>query len=74
MPNEDEPEVFGMHRNANLTYLRAKRDLLISTILSVQPREYTGAKGMSSDDQVIEMAGLLQTQVPELIATDSYNK
>lgn len=38
LPNEDAPEIFGMHKNANLTYLRAKSALLIDTILSVQPR------------------------------------
>lgn len=67
LPNEDPPEIFGMHKNANLQYLRAKSQLLVSTILSVQPREYSKKEGKSSDEIVIEMAELLQEQVPELI-------
>ncbi len=35
LPNEDLPEVFCMHENANLIYLRAKSDQIIETILSV---------------------------------------
>ena len=53
LPDDDHPEIFGMHPNANLTYLRAKSDTLIETILSVQPREYSGGgegSGMTSDE------------------------
>lgn len=35
LPNEDDPELFNMHSNANLMYLKAKSGLIIDTILSV---------------------------------------
>jgi len=50
LPENDAPEIFGMHNNANVTYLRAKSALLIETILSVQPRQQTGSSGKSSDN------------------------
>ena len=39
MPNVDEPEIFGMHPNANIAYLRSESQKLLSTVLNVQPRE-----------------------------------
>ena len=35
LPNEDDPELFNMHSNENLMYLKAKSGLIIDTILSV---------------------------------------
>ena len=39
MPNQDEPEIFGMHPNANIAYLRSESQKLLDTVLNVQPRE-----------------------------------
>ena len=56
LPNEDSPEIFGMHANANLAFLRAKSLDIIDTLLNCQPRESSSVLGKSSDEIVIEMA------------------
>jgi len=38
MPITDDPEVFGMHENANINYQAQESDKIIQTILSIQPR------------------------------------
>lgn len=38
MPITDDPEVFGMHENANINYQAQESDKILSTILSIQPR------------------------------------
>ena len=35
MPNQDEPEIFGMHPNANIAYLRSESQKLLDTVLNV---------------------------------------
>jgi dynein heavy chain len=74
LPYEDTPEVFGMQENANLTYLRSKSALIIDTILNVQPRQFVSTQGKSSDEQVTELAVILQHQVPDLILADHFAK
>lgn len=38
MPIKDDPEVFGMHENANINYQAQESDKILQTILSIQPR------------------------------------
>lgn len=35
MPNQDDPEIFGMHSNANIAYLRNESQKLVDTVLNV---------------------------------------
>ena len=39
MPQSEEPEVFGMHENANMTFQMQETDKILDTVLSMQPRE-----------------------------------
>lgn len=65
LPSADHPEVFGMHENANVTYNTNESMALMSTLLSLQPRSSGGGSGKSSDDVVIELANLFESQAPE---------
>ena len=38
LPTQDEPEVFGMHANANIAYLKAQSKFVIEQVLASQPR------------------------------------
>jgi len=38
LPMTDDPEVFGMHENANINYQAQESNKIIQTILSIQPR------------------------------------
>lgn len=39
LPNIDEPEIFGMHNNANLAYLKNESEKILNMVLELQPRE-----------------------------------
>jgi dynein heavy chain len=67
LPKVDDPEVFGMHTNANVTFNTNESLALMSTLLSLQPRSSSGAGGMSADDIVIELASSFEAQCPEVL-------
>ena len=50
LPQNDEPEIFGMHENANIAFQTQETNALITTILEVQPRTSSGGVGKSNDD------------------------
>lgn len=53
LPFQDDPEVFGMHTNANVTFSTNESLSLMSALLGLQPRSSgAGAGGMSSDETV----------------------
>ena len=53
LPLTDDPEVFGMHTNANVTFSTNESLSLMSALLSLQPRSTgVGAGGMSNDELV----------------------
>ncbi|GFR70594.1 dynein heavy chain 6, axonemal-like [Elysia marginata] len=56
LPQIDQPEIFGMHENANIAFQMNETNALIGTILDVQPRLATGGAGKSNDEIVDELA------------------
>jgi dynein heavy chain len=70
LPPTDDPEVFGMHDNANVTFNTNESLQLMATLLSLQPRSATGGGGKSSDDIVIELAEEFEAKVPALLLQD----
>lgn len=65
LPFNAEPEVFGMHDNANITCAITEADETFGIILTLQPRVATGG-GVSREDQIIEMARSMAVQLPPL--------
>lgn len=70
LPQVDEPEIFGMHENANITFNRAESSHLMATILVLQPRETSGGAGKSSDEIVIDVVDDVEARMPELLDED----
>jgi dynein heavy chain len=64
LPVVDDPEIFGMHENANTIYYRDCSRVLIADMLALQPRDTGGGEGMSGDQIVTGTADQLQEQVP----------
>jgi dynein heavy chain len=65
LPFSDDPEVFGMHENANISYERVQTGLLLDTILSIQPKTSGGSgEGKSPDDLVLEIAESMIEKLP----------
>ncbi|XP_059155726.1 dynein axonemal heavy chain 6-like isoform X2 [Physella acuta] len=56
LPQIDEPEIFGMHENANIAFQMNETNALIGTILDVQPRLSSGGTGKSNDEIADELA------------------
>uniref|UniRef100_A0A8C8Z9L8 Dynein axonemal heavy chain 6 n=1 Tax=Prolemur simus TaxID=1328070 RepID=A0A8C8Z9L8_PROSS len=65
LPLIDDPEIFGMHENANLVFQYKETNTLINTILEVQPRSSSGGEGKSNDEIVQELVASIQARVPE---------
>lgn len=53
-----------MHENANVTFNTNESLILMSTLLSLQPRASGGGSGKTSDDVVVELANLFEAQAP----------
>ncbi|XP_012945211.2 dynein heavy chain 6, axonemal [Aplysia californica] len=56
LPQIDQPEIFGMHENANIAFQMSETTKLIGTILDVQPRMSSGGSGKSNDEIADELA------------------
>ena len=59
--------MFGMHENSNITFQKAESSALLSTTLSLQPRDAAGASGATPDEIVAEMAKAFYESLPELL-------
>nr|KAF6446457.1 dynein axonemal heavy chain 6 [Rousettus aegyptiacus] len=71
LPLIDDPEIFGMHENANLVFQYKETNTLINIILEIQPRSSSGGEGKSNDEIVQEFVTSVQTRVPELLEMES---
>ncbi len=59
-----------MHNNANVTFNTNESLLLMSTLLSLQPRSGGGGAGKSSDEVVVELATGFEGQLPGILNED----
>jgi dynein heavy chain len=66
-PLNDDPEIFGMHYNANITAMQNDSQNNIDTILDIQPRLIGGGGGMTPDEIVIAKSAELLEQLPDLL-------
>ena len=68
LPLVDEPEIFGMHDNANINFQMQESNLIVSTALSIQPRDTgKGSSGKSPDEVVDELAAKISEELPPLM-------
>jgi dynein heavy chain len=59
LPPTEDPEVFGLHPNANIAFQLQESEKIISCVLNVQPRVSTGSsstENKSVDDIIYELA------------------
>ena len=73
LPLTDDPEVLGMHENANVTFNTNESLALMAAILSLQPRSSGGGSGKTSDDVVLELAQSFENEAPALLFEDDAN-
>merc|ERR1711988_1271275 len=53
MADEDHPNVFGMHANADLTYRTKVTKEMLETIVDIQPKDSGGGDGGPTRDEVV---------------------
>lgn len=72
LPVNDEPDIFGMHVNANLVFERKETQFFCNTILSALPGSTSGDGdgALSSDDQVLMTIEKISQVLAEKIYTD----
>ena len=71
-PDIDNPEIYGMHPNADLTFRRKEAASLLQTLGDTQPKEGGGGGGMSREDLVYEKAGELLDKMPSYFQSETY--
>ena len=64
LPPNDDPEIFGMHSNANIASQRRETSVLMESVLDLQPRASGSGAGRSPDEIVGEMAVELDAELP----------
>ena len=71
-PENDSPEIFGLHPNADLTYCVKEATSLFKTLGETQPKGGGGDGGVSREDVVYEKASELLKRLPEDYEEDDY--
>lgn len=71
-PENDTPEIFGLHPNADLTYCVKEATSLFKTLGETQPKGGGGDGGVSREDVVFEKASELLGRLPEDYVEDEY--
>jgi len=72
LPMIDNPEVFGMHANANITFQLQETRSIFETVLSIQPRVSGGhGEGKSPEELVDEMCNSTLSSLPPDFSHDS---
>jgi dynein heavy chain len=64
LPYTEDPSIFGMHENANISFQLQETRRLIRTILDVQPRLVSGGAGQLSEDIVTNIATTILENLP----------
>ncbi|XP_076248728.1 dynein heavy chain at 16F [Calliopsis andreniformis] len=59
----DDPEIFGMHENANIAYQLKEAQFVLNTMLEVLPKESVADQGKSSSDIAYEVADLIISRI-----------
>merc|ERR1711998_632784 len=70
LPLVDDPEIFGLHGNADLAYRTSQTKQVLGTILDIQPKEGGGGGGLTREEIVLNMVNDLQAKMPPDYKTD----
>lgn len=64
---QDNPEVFGLHDNADISYQKQESDKAVETVLSIQSRVAGAAGGLTPDQIVLAKTKDFMDQLPEIL-------
>ena len=63
-------QVFGLHRNAEITFEKKETNQMLDSLTTIQPRMSSGGAGKKPDDIVREMAQDIADRTPETMNLD----
>ena len=64
LPLVDDPEIFGLHGNADLAFRSLQTKQVLGVILDIQPKEGGGGGGMTREETVLQVVNDLQAKLP----------
>jgi len=70
LPYTEDPSVFGMHENANISYQIQETKRVIKTIVDIQPRLVSSGGGKSNEEIVTELANNMLSEWPALLVIE----
>eukprot|EP00744_Colponema_vietnamica_P001598 GILI01002635.1.p1 GENE.GILI01002635.1~~GILI01002635.1.p1 ORF type:complete len:2087 (-),score=720.86 GILI01002635.1:371-6598(-) len=70
-PDVDDPVIFHMHPNADITFRTRQAQEILATILDSQPRGSSTGTGLSREDRVLQMTEGFLKALPEKWAPDA---
>ncbi|XXQ30104.1 AAA+ ATPase domain-containing protein [Plasmodiophora brassicae] len=73
LPSTSDPEAFGLHDNADISYAREETNSLFACILSILPRVSSGT-GKSRESIVADVATRILATLPAVIDIESVTK
>ncbi|XP_052828987.1 dynein axonemal heavy chain 6-like [Octopus bimaculoides] len=73
LPHTDEPEIFGMHENANVTFHRQETFNLVSAVLAMQPR-IAGGEMKSGDSIVLDLIESIDKKIIDKLDIEQASK
>ena len=65
LPMNDSPEAFGLHPNADITYQSNTATEILSTIVSIQPKDAGGGTGETRESVVYKLCDDMLEKLPE---------
>lgn len=65
LPLNDSPEAFGLHPNADITYQTNTAAEILSTIVSIQPKDSGGGGGETRESVVYKLCDDMLEKLPE---------
>ncbi|CAH0560320.1 unnamed protein product [Brassicogethes aeneus] len=72
-PINDDPELFGLHANADITFAQTQTYKCLATLLLLQPQQ-TGAAAMSQDEVITDVSKSILENLPKEFDLDAISK
>ena len=68
LPLEDDPEIFGLHPNANITFKKKTVSEFLDMLITIQPRSSSGGVDAATPEEIVAAeAAKMLTQVPDIL-------
>jgi len=64
LPLVDDPDLFGLHANADLVFRTGQTKQVLNTVLDIQPKDGGGGGGLTREEIVLKMVEDLQQKCP----------